>query len=129
MDKKEKIIDLQLKIIEINLEKEKDLYNSSFSWATGIIIFLITSGFLTNTLKNILVELVKNIISKPQWWDIIILYILIIIPPLLAGFGSKKLFDLFINSKKKIYEEKIKEINEVIYKLKTQEKGVSVTHS
>src|SRR3989344_3554991 len=129
MDKKEKIIDLQLKIIEMNLEKEKDLYNSSFSWATGIIIFLITSGFLTNTLKNVLEELVRNIISEPQWWDIIILYILIIIPPLLAGFGSKKLFDLFINSKKKIYEEKIKEINEVIYKLKTQEKGVSVTHS
>ena len=46
MDKKDRLIDLKLKMIELELEKKKDLFKTIISFLVGIVSFLYMVNYL-----------------------------------------------------------------------------------
>lgn len=118
MDKEEKILDLKLRIIDLKLEKEKDIHQSVFALLVAVVTFFITSSIIINTIKESLNKIVQPIITWNVYFSIPTLILIIISPAFAAGYISKKITDLYFKSKEKMYNDKIKEIEDILSNLK-----------
>lgn len=118
MDKEDKILDLKLKIIDLKLEKEKDIHQSAFALLIGAITFFMTSSIIINTLRESLNKVIQSIITWKVYFSIPTLILIIILPALATWYMSKKITDLYFKSKEKIYDGKIREIETIIANFK-----------
>lgn len=122
MTNENKIIDLKLKIIDIKLEKEKYLHKSLFSFVIAVITFAITYGNIASIFNNTFVTILQSVISFNEILGLVVMILFLILLPVVAYYVSKGLANFFIKSTNKMYDDKIKEIDNIINKLTKTEK-------
>ncbi|MBS3105982.1 hypothetical protein J4234_07045 [Candidatus Woesearchaeota archaeon] len=118
MDKEDKILDLKLRIIDLKLEKEKDIHQSVFVLLIGVVTFFMTSSIIIGTLREYLNGIIQSIITWKAYFSIPTLILIIILPALVVGYITNKITNLYFKSKERIYDDKIKEIEGIISNLK-----------
>jgi|GEM_PF-5583718 len=112
-----KVLDLKMKIIELKHEKEKDVHKSGFSILFGLIVFLITSGVLSNAFNVLLKGTVEVILQLEFYIAVISLIVILTIPAIIAGIFANRMITYYLKSREKIYDEWIYDIEKLINNL------------
>jgi len=113
MDKEDKIVELELKIIDLKLERDKYVHRSIFSILVAVITFGVTSGTLANMFGENLKSLVISSFLTHVLVGIVVFVILMVGLPIFAYFITTRLIDLFLKSSDEIYKDRIRDIEKM----------------
>ncbi|MBT5022173.1 hypothetical protein HOK51_03415 [Candidatus Woesearchaeota archaeon] len=114
----EKIIDLKIKKFEMELEKDKDIHKFLFAFIAGIATFLVTSGFVANSINDLIRSWVLHAVELQNIWTVIILLLVLFLPGIIAAFLTRGILEIFIKSRSELYTKKIDKINKLIREIK-----------
>jgi hypothetical protein len=114
MDKKEKILELKLKVIELGLERDKYTHKTLFSGAIAIITFALTSQIFLDSVKQTLVQSLVSLISFNTIIGLIIMFAFVLGITILAYYLSSRLTDIFFKTANNMFNSRIKEIKKLI---------------
>jgi hypothetical protein len=112
--KKELLIQLKLKLMDLKLEKDKSVINFGISAIIGIFALLINLGIITN-FSELVKNTMANAISSNNLIEIVFMIIIyLVVFPLLAFFVSQWLLNQIFLTYQKAYNKRIREIEELI---------------
>jgi len=122
MDKEERILDLKLKILDLKLDKERDIHSLSLTILIGFLTFFVTSGIGLKIFNQSIYDLTTWAISLKWYFAVLILLLLVFGLPFLAGFIGKVGIDIILKSKERIYNKNINELEKMISQLSSKKK-------
>jgi hypothetical protein len=117
MDKSEKILELKIKLVELQIERDKDIHAMAVSVIVGVITFVITTEYLAKLFNDTLKKIAEWALSIHPLVAVILFLVLLIVLPLLAGYIANKAIQLVMKSKAKVYNDGIREINQLLEEL------------
>ena len=120
MDKKDRIIELKVKIIELTLEKKKDLFKTLISFIFSVLSFAYTinfikepNSFFVKITSTIIIELLK----LPEYINLIAVFSFPFIVAYLTYSFSTRVMNSILEEQKKIYTDAIEGIEILIREL------------
>ncbi|MBI2558090.1 hypothetical protein HYW20_02100 [Candidatus Woesearchaeota archaeon] len=117
MDKEAKNFEIQSKIIELKLERDKDTFITSMSIVVGVIAFMYTIGFIPNDISQWIKDFFNNLLPLPfvraNLWIILALIFVLLLIPILSGIIASYIFRLILKNKSKLYDTAIKDFQKL----------------
>ena len=122
MDKQEKLIDLELKKVDLKLKRDNEIHRLSFSILAFVLTFLVTSNFLLNLFQETIRSWVRAIMLLPGPLNFILIILMMTTLPVVAGVAAMIIMGGFLKSKEKLYEDRLKDIDTLINGINTKKK-------
>lgn len=120
MDKEEKILELELKIIELTLKRNDNLLKLAIAILIGVLSFFITLDSIKSYFNETIKEWVRIIVSLPSPTDAMLLLLLIIIVPFVSALLTMVILRFIFKSQGQIYDDAIDQIEESIKRLRSE---------
>ncbi len=122
MDKESSILQLKLKIIDLKLEKDKEIHSLLLSTLVGVLTFFAATGVILKVSNDFITNITRWAIKLQWYYSLLIILFLMLVLPLLAGFIFSKILNVIFRYKQKIYDDRIEDMNTLLTELNSKSK-------
>jgi hypothetical protein len=114
MNKDDKVFELKLKLLDLKLEKDKEIYSVMFTLVVGVGSLLFAGDLLKNLYGEAYANMIKSASQLNPWFGLFLIILTLVAFPLIMMFGTSVIIKGLFKIKEESYDKSIKEVKKLI---------------